>query len=97
MENKKPVQSGWPEENYEYRRIHHHGYTSTILAGGFLILLGLLLFLATQGILAWDKWWQYLVIGLGIILLVDSIIRYQKESYAGFRIGRLVSAFVLIG
>lgn len=97
MANQKTVQSDQPEEYNTYHRRHRHDPVSTILAGVFIILLGLLLFLASQGILAWDSWWQYLIIGLGIILLIDSIIRYRKESYAGFRIGRLIAALVLIG
>jgi hypothetical protein len=97
MENQKPSQSSQPEEYYRHGRRHHHDLLSSILGGVFFILLGLLLFLASQGILAWDKWWQYLIIGIGIILLISSIIRYQKESSAGFRYGSLIAAIILIG
>jgi hypothetical protein len=97
MENQKPVQSGQPEENYEYRRRHRRDLISVVLAGVFLVLLGVLLFLASQGILSWDTWWPYLIMGIGLILLIDSIIRYPKEGSAGFRIGRLIAAIVLIG
>jgi asparagine N-glycosylation enzyme membrane subunit Stt3 len=97
MAQQKPEQSDQPEGNYRQSRRHHHDHIPAILGGVFLILLGVLLFLASQGILAWDKWWQYLIIGIGIILLIDSLIRYQKESSAGFRIGRLIAAIILIG
>jgi asparagine N-glycosylation enzyme membrane subunit Stt3 len=97
MTQKRPEQSDQPEGNYRHDRRHRREPASVILGGIFLILLGVLLFLASQGILAWDKWWQFLIIGIGIILLIDSIIRYQKESSAGFRIGRLIAAIVLIG
>jgi hypothetical protein len=53
--------------------------------------------LATQDILAWDKWWQYLIIGVGVILLVESLVLYQRESALEFRIGRLIAAIILIG
>jgi hypothetical protein len=53
--------------------------------------------LATQGILSWDNWWQFLIIGLGIIFLIDSVIRYRKEGSSGFRLGRLIAGIVLIG
>ena len=97
MENQKPAQSGQPEEIYRHSRRHHHSVTSGYVGGVFFILLGILLFLATQDILAWDKWWQYLIIGVGVILLVESLILYQRESALEFRIGRLIAAIILIG
>jgi hypothetical protein len=97
MENQKPAQSGQPEEDYRYGRRHHRGGISGIGAGVFLVLLGILLFLADRGILAWDKWWQFLILGIGIILLIDSLVRYQKDSAREFRIGRIVVAVILIG
>jgi hypothetical protein len=97
MAQQKQEQSGQPEEDYRHGRRHHHGGISGIGAGVFLLLLGILLFLANQGILAWDKWWQFLIIGIGIILLVDSLIRYQKDTAREIRIGRLIAAIILIG
>jgi phosphatidylserine synthase len=97
MENKKPAQSDQPEGDYRYGRRQHHGGISGIGAGVFLTLLGILLFLASRGILAWDRWWQFLIIGIGIILLIDSLVRYQKDSAREIRIGRLIVAIILIG
>jgi hypothetical protein len=97
MAQQKQEQSGQPEEDYRHGRRHHHGGISGIGAGVFLLLLGILLFLANQGILAWDKWWQFLIIGLGIILLIDGLIRYQKDSAREIKIGRLIVAIILIG
>lgn len=97
MTQQKPEQSNQTEEPYWHGRRHHRDVISAILGGVFLILLGVLLFLATQGILSWDKWWQFLIIGLGIIFLIDSVIRYQKEGSRGFRFGRLIAGIVLIG
>jgi hypothetical protein len=97
MAQQKPEPSDQPEGTYRHERRHHHDPVSALLGGVFLILLGVLLFLASQGILAWDKWWQFLIIGIGVILLIDSLIRYGKDSSRGFRIGRLIAAIVLIG
>ena len=97
METREPAQSSQPEETYRHIRRHHHGGISGIGAGVFLLLLGILLFLANQGTLAWDKWWQFLIIGIGIIFLIDSLIRYQKDSAREIRIGRLIAAIILIG
>jgi hypothetical protein len=96
MEDKKPAESGQPEEDYRFRRHYHRGI-SGISGGVFLILLGTLLYLATQGILAWDMWWQFLIIGIGVILLVDSLVRYQREKGLEFRLGRPVAGVILIG
>jgi hypothetical protein len=97
MAEQKPEQSSQPEEDYRHGRRHHHGGISGIGVGVFLLLLGILLFLANQGILAWDKWWQFLIIGIGLILIVDSLIRYQRDSVREIRIGRLIAAIILIG
>jgi phosphatidylserine synthase len=97
MTQQKPESPDQPEGTYRHERRHHRDPVSAILAGVFLVLLGVLLFLANQGIVSWDKWWQYLIIGIGIILLIDSLIRYRTDSSRGLRIGRLVAAIILIG
>ena len=97
MAQQKPEQSNQQEEDYRHGRRHHHGGISGIGAGVFLLLLGILLFLTNRGILSWDKWWQFLIIGIGIILLVDTLVRYQKDSAREIRIGGLIVAIVLIG
>jgi hypothetical protein len=97
MENQKPVQSSQPEENYRHSRRHYHSGISGIGAGVFLVLLGVLLFLATQGILAWNRWWQFLIIGVGVILLADGLLRYRRENAPEFRTGRLIAGIILIG
>jgi O-antigen/teichoic acid export membrane protein len=96
MENQKPVQTAHPEINYRRERRHYHSGISGIGGGLLLVLLGVLLFLATQDILSWDKWWQYLIIGVGIILLADSLI-YRRGDVREFRIGRLIAGIILIG
>jgi uncharacterized membrane protein YhhN len=96
METREPAQSSQSEETYRHIRRHHHGGISGIGGGVFLLLLGVLLFLATQDILSWDKWWQFLVLGVGIILLADSLL-YRRGDVREFRIGRLITAIILIG
>jgi hypothetical protein len=94
MAKQKPEQ---PEEYYRHNRRRHRDRISAVLGGVVIILVGVLLFLASQGILSWDTWWQYLILGIGIILLIDSVIRYPQEGSAGFRLGRLIAGIVLIG
>ena len=94
MENQNTSQPAHSEVSY--RRRHYHGGLSGISGGVFLILLGVLLFLATQGTLSWDKWWQFLVIGIGVILLADSLL-YRRGNAGEFRSGRLIAGIILIG
>ena len=97
MATQKPEHSEQSEEYYRHGRRHHRDRTSAVLGGISIILVGVLLFLASQGILSWDKWWQYLILGIGVLLLIDSVIRYPQEGSAGFRFGRLIAAVILIG
>ena len=96
MAQQKPEQSSQQEEDYRHGRRHHHGGISGIGTGVFLLLLGILLFLTNRGILSWDKWWQFLIIGIGIILLVDTLVQYQKDSAREIRIGGLIGAIIVI-
>jgi hypothetical protein len=97
MENQDTPKTGHAEENYRYVRRHSHGALSGVGGGVFLVLLGVLLFLANQSILGWDRWWQFLIIGIGIIILIDTLIRYQRDKVLEFRVGRLIAAIILIG
>lgn len=91
----KPSQNNTPEQDYKDKRSHRHGF-SAVFAGLLLILLGVLLFLASQGIVSWDKWWQLFLIGLGVILLIDVFLRYSQDKARGFPMGRIIAAIVLI-
>jgi hypothetical protein len=97
MARQKPEQPEQSEEYYRHGRRRHRDRISAVLGGVIIILVGILLFLANRGILSWDTWWQYLILGIGIILLIDSVIRYPQEGSAGFRFGRLIAGIVLIG
>jgi hypothetical protein len=100
MDNQTPTpsQSPAPPDDFESRRHGRHrgGGASPIFIGLILILLGVMFFLANQGIVGWGEWWKYFLIGLGGIFLVDAAIRSGQENYRGFVIGRVVSGFVLI-
>ena len=74
----------------------HSHRSPAIFAGLLLILLGGLLFLASMGIVSWDRWWQFFLIGLGVILLIDAFVDYRQDIYHGFKSGRVIAAVVLI-
>ena len=86
-----PDDNGWDRHG---RRQHER--MSPIFPGLILILLGVLLFMANQGILSWGDWWKYFLIGLGGIFLIDAAIRSGSGNFRGLVIGRIVSGFVLI-
>jgi hypothetical protein len=96
MENQKPVQNAPTEVDSRRGRRHYRSGISGIGGGLLLVLLGVLLFLATQDILSWDKWWQYLIVGVGVIFLADALI-YRRGGVSEFRIGRLIAGIILVG
>lgn len=64
--------------------------------GLVLILLGIVLFISFQGWITWGEWWQYFLIGLGLIFLIESLVRYTNREYRRPRFGRVIAGLVLI-
>jgi cell wall-active antibiotic response 4TMS protein YvqF len=65
------------------------------LAGGLiLILLGLLLYLSELGNYAinWSNFWEYLLVGIGAILVLQGFVRYvqSRRMFPGLFIGGVV-------
>ncbi len=86
------------DESTDWRRHRHHEHTSHGILGGLIVItLGLLLFLANQGIIGWDIWWQYFLLGLGIVFLIDGGVRYLRGEPRAVLIGRLVPGLILMG
>lgn len=63
--------------------------------GMLLILLGTLFFVQSQGGIAEDSWWQYFLIGLGAIFIIDALIHQARKIAYGVT-GRLIAGGVLI-
>ncbi|MGA9049712.1 MAG: DUF5668 domain-containing protein [Dehalococcoidia bacterium] len=93
--DQKPLEGDTQEQDRRDKKMHRHGF-SAVFAGLLLILLGVLLFMASQGIVPWDKWWQLFLIGLGLILLIDVLFRYLQDKAHGFQTGKIIAAVVLI-
>lgn len=96
MDNKNPPSPSTPEENEWRRRRHYRRGSSAVFIGLILILLGSLFLLSEQGYIGRDRWWQYFIIGLGIIFLIDGAIRYRQQNYHGFLVSRVIAGLVLI-
>ena len=70
------------------------------LTGGLiLILLGVLFYLAQSNLVSitWSNWWQYFLIGIGVILIIQGLIRYGQRGrfYSGSFVGGAV--LIIIG
>ena len=73
-----------------------HDPLASMTGGLILILLGVLFLLATMDYLSWSSWWQFFLMGLGVILILEAIIRSASPSYRKDVTGKLIGGFVLI-
>jgi hypothetical protein len=67
----------------------------SLLPGSVLIILGGLFLLSHYGFLS-GEWWQYFLVGLGVILIVESRLEYRFASPGAMRMTRLAAGLVLI-
>lgn len=75
---------------------HQHDHISRITGGLILIVLGVLFLLATFDYISWGDWWAYFLVGLGIILIIDVVIRSAAPEYRQDPTGKLIGGVVLI-
>ena len=67
----------WRSQRREWRHgMRRRDPFRGLIPGLTLILIGSLLFMANRGTLEWNTWWQYLLVGLGGIFILDGIIHY---------------------
>ena len=67
-----------------------------VLAGGLvLILLGSLLFLRQNNLLSLttSNWWAYFIMGIGVIVIVQGLVRYGQRGYF---MGSFIGGAILI-
>jgi hypothetical protein len=75
---------------------HKHDPFSGMTGGLILILLGVLFLLAAMDYISWSGWWRYFLMGLGVILILEAIIRSASPSYRKDITGKLIGGIVLI-
>ncbi len=92
----KPEEGNLSEENSRWQRRHSRRGSPGIFAGLVLLVLGVLFLLANQGIIGWDVWWQYFLVGLGAAFLIDGGVRYLRGERESL-LGSLIPGLVLIG
>jgi len=69
---------------------------SGVVFGLILLVLGVLLTLAVQDLVSWDDWWKYFIIGIGVIFLIEVLVRYTKPAYRRPMFGRFIAGLILI-
>lgn len=65
-----------------------------IFSGLILIVIGLTLSLRYAGIIPYDDWWAYLLLGLGIVFFIDALLRTMiiKKGV----VGRIIAGAILV-
>ena len=84
------------KESSSEKKKHKDDPLSGMTGGLILILLGVLFLLANMDYISWGGWWQYFLMGLGVILILEAIIRSASPSYRKDITGKLIGGFVLI-
>ncbi|MFQ6016474.1 MAG: hypothetical protein ACE5NP_13645 [Anaerolineae bacterium] len=67
-----------------------------VVLGFILILAGGVFFLVTNQTLTWDTAWGYFLLGVGVILLLEVLIRYTMPEYRRPIFGRLIFGVILV-
>lgn len=89
-----------PEQNEKEQqpaqKKHRKDTLSGIEWGLIVILLGVIFLLRNMGYIRWGNWWAYLLLGIGVILIIDAIIRITLPQYGRVVTGRIIGGIVLL-
>ena len=66
------------------------------VGGLILIWLGICFIMVTSGPWVWDDVWSYFLGGMGVIFLLEVVLRLLLPSYRRPIVGRLILAVVLV-
>ena len=80
-----PTYQDWREQRWEWRRkmreARRNRPSHCLFGGLVLILLGGLFLANQQGWVSGNAWWQWLLIGLGVIFIINGLVRYPEPEY----------------
>ncbi len=88
-------------EKHEKSEKHEKGrggdIAGAITGGLILIWLGISFYLAQTGYTSWGNWWELFLIGIGVIIILQGVIRYGqgRRPFIGSFIGGAI--LILIG
>ncbi|MGD0330685.1 MAG: zinc-ribbon domain-containing protein [Nitrososphaeria archaeon] len=66
-----------------------------IVGGLILIWLGIVFYVIQVGYVTGSYWWSYFLIGIGVILLVQAVIRYATHNRRSAT-GTMIAGFILL-
>jgi len=69
---------------------------SGLCFGLVLVVLGVVVLLVMQDWISRDDWWKYFITGLGIIFLIEVLVRHTQPAYRRPVSGRLMAGLILI-
>lgn len=99
-EGKIPTYREWREQRREWRkerREARHGFPfHGLFLGLVLVLLGVLFLLSQAGWVTGDAWWQSLLIGLGVISILNGMAYYHNPAYRWGSYGKFIVGIVMI-
>ena len=76
---------------------HSHDFLSGIFFGFIVIWLGVVLYLENRGIFDWhESWVWYFLFGLGVIFLIEVVVRALLPEFRTGVSGKLIAAVVLM-
>ena len=95
-----PTCQDWREQRWEWRRkmreARHERPFHGLFFGLVLILLGGLFLANQQSWISGNAWWQWLLIGLGVISIINGLVQYRVPMYRHWGRGRFVWGAILI-
>jgi hypothetical protein len=100
-EERRPYRRDRDEKDEKDEKQHEkeEKYTGDPLRGLFwgliLIVIGGVYFAYNQGYLPEANWWAYIVLGLGIVFLLEALIRGMMPEHRGGAWGRVVPGIIL--
>jgi len=80
------------EKGEKYRRDPF----SAVFVGLIILLIGVLWFLSAENVIVSGEWWQWFLIGLGSIFILDRLIRYPSPVNRRPMFGRIIVGLILI-
>jgi hypothetical protein len=90
----------WREErremHREWREARHRFPYHGLFWGLTLVLLGTIFLLDQAGWISGETWWQSLLIGLGVIWIINGITHYRSPAYRWGSYGKFVFGVILI-
>ncbi len=85
-----------PSSNDRESKRPKHDPLSGLTGGLILILLGTLFLLTTMDYLSWSNWWQYFLLGLGAIFILEALIRLIIPKAGKSFTGKLIGGSILL-